>query len=140
MAVSFTAARDWVKGNVIKTLAILSAAGYFGYNNIPKMGPNTPSQTVAAAASGDVAVKTTSFEVKSAGKTAKGGLLFLNSTAAYDQAENIPVVVQTWKVTNFKGIDPKSYIGKTITVRVPVTQYKGKPQFLIEDGSKIEIK
>jgi hypothetical protein len=100
----------------------------------PKSAEVTPYQAQAKVGSPEEV--TTSFVVQSAGQT--DTLAFLNDQRNFKAPGVMTVVVVKGSVPGFE--NPRSLIGKTVTVKGHVTQYHGRPQIKVTDPKNVTLK
>jgi DNA/RNA endonuclease YhcR with UshA esterase domain len=86
---------------------------------------------------------TVEMEVKSTGRSQRGGLIFLNSEANYRDGKNFTLLIDRKAADKLKkaGIaDPAAHFkGKTVYVSGTVTLYQNRPQIQVEEPGQIKV-
>lgn len=119
----------------VTTVAAL-VGGVFVKNAVSEPGKIEASPAAAMKAIGEE--KTIEFVIQ--GGINFGKRVLLNSNKNFKADDNMTVVIETAKVPEASGWDPKTMKGKTVKASGVISQYQGKPQLVVTDPKKVEIK
>lgn len=107
-----------------------------------------PAQEAKPLTPADAAKKlgqkcTVEMEVKSAGKSRDGKVVFLNSAQDFRADDNFTIMIGMRAVTRLKENKVEDaaahFKGKTVRVSGTVSEYRKKPQIIVNDPKQIEI-
>ena len=80
------------------------------------------------------------MKVQSVGVPKSGTRIFLNSEPDYRSELNLTVVLNAAALTGkWEKATPETFKDKVIRVTGTVSDFKGSPQVLVDDGSQIEL-
>jgi hypothetical protein len=106
----------------------------------PSAGPEPVGPAQAAALVGQPKEVRLTFVVRSAGRSRSGKLVFLNDQQDYRAAGVFTVVIDTEAVPQFASVEPRSIVGKTVEATGLVTEYRGRPQLMVRDATRLTLR
>jgi hypothetical protein len=131
--------RRWAVAVAVAVVAAVALVAVWLWHRHPA-GPEAVSPAQAATLVGQPKEVRLSFVIQSAGKTRDGRLVFLNDQRDYRAAGVFTVVIDTQAVPTYAGIEPRSLVGKTVEVTGVVSEYRGRPQLMVRDSTKLTVR